>query len=275
MPHRILVIEDNADNLELMTYLLQAFGHTTFVATDGSAGLELALLHRPDLILCDIQMPGMNGYQVARALQRDPRLAAILRVAVTALAMVGDREKVLAAGFDGYIAKPIVPYEFVPLVEGYLCGSRPPAPPAASLAPATAAPPTGQGPRILVVDDLPVNRSLIRRILEPSGYRVVEAANAYEALAAARRDLPALILCDVHMPVGDGYECIRLIRADPRLSAIPFVFLSSTVFAETVRCRCLKLGAVRFLARPVEPETLRGEIEAVLTSTPPRACAVR
>lgn len=117
---RILVIEDNPENLELMTYLLRAFDHTPLVATDGAAGLAAAAHERPDLILCDLHLPGLDGYQVARRLREDPELASIPRVAVTASAMVGDRDRGLAAGFHGYIEKPIDPEGFVAEIETYL-----------------------------------------------------------------------------------------------------------------------------------------------------------
>src|SRR5260221_12288833 len=113
MPARILVIEDNAENLELMTYLLTAFHHMVFTARDGEEGLEVARRELPDLILCDLQMPILDGYGVARALRQDARLARHPLVAITAFAMRGDRDRVLAAGFNGYISKPITPEEFV------------------------------------------------------------------------------------------------------------------------------------------------------------------
>lgn len=116
------MIEDNSTNLELMTYLLQAFGHTTLTASDGEAGVELALSALPDLILCDLAMPRLDGYGVARRLKAEPGLRGVPLVAVTASAMVGDRDKVLAAGFDGYVSKPIDPETFVAEVEGYLRG---------------------------------------------------------------------------------------------------------------------------------------------------------
>ncbi len=117
---RILVIEDNPTNLELISYLLKAFGHETLAATDGEKGLEVVRREMPDLIICDIQLPNMNGYEVARRLKADPALRAIPLVAVTAMAMVGDRDRVLAAGFDGYIPKPIAPETFVGQVEAFL-----------------------------------------------------------------------------------------------------------------------------------------------------------
>ena len=120
---RILVIEDNPANLDLMGYLLRCSGHEVLVAIDGSAGLELALKEAPGLIICDIQMPRMTGFEVAVHLKADDRLRHIPLVAITAFAMVGDRERVLAGGFEGYLAKPIDPETFVAQMEAFLLES--------------------------------------------------------------------------------------------------------------------------------------------------------
>lgn len=120
MGNRILVIEDNPANLELMTYLLKAFGHTPIVARDGEEGIAAALTSHPDLILCDLALPRTDGYQVATRLRSEPGLHGVPIIAVTASAMAGDREKVFAAGFDGYMSKPITPETFVAEVESYL-----------------------------------------------------------------------------------------------------------------------------------------------------------
>jgi CheY-like chemotaxis protein len=120
MGGRILVIEDNPTNLELVTYLLNAFGHTTIAARDGEEGVEAALRAKPDLILCDIALPKLDGYGVARRLRAASTLHGVPLIAVTASAMVGDRDKVVASGFDGYISKPITPETFVAEVEAYL-----------------------------------------------------------------------------------------------------------------------------------------------------------
>jgi len=120
MGARILVIEDNPTNLELITYLLNAFGHTTIAARDGEEGVEAALSCKPDLILCDIALPKLDGYGVARRLRAGSALNGVPLIAVTASAMVGDRDKVVTSGFDGYISKPITPETFVAEVEAYL-----------------------------------------------------------------------------------------------------------------------------------------------------------
>jgi CheY-like chemotaxis protein len=120
MMSRILVVEDNPENLELMRYLLHAFGHVTLSANNGEDGVTIAIRERPDIIVCDIDMPKLDGYGVARAVKNDLTLCRTPFIAVTALAMVGDREKVLAAGFDGYIGKPIDPTTFVRDIETFL-----------------------------------------------------------------------------------------------------------------------------------------------------------
>jgi CheY-like chemotaxis protein len=109
MSARVLVIEDNASSLELMIYLLESFGHMPFGARDGEEGIKVARSERPDLILCDVQLAAMDGHEVCRRLKSDPVLNSIPLVALTAYAMVGDREKMLAEGFDGYLSKPVNP----------------------------------------------------------------------------------------------------------------------------------------------------------------------
>ena len=120
MKARILLIEDNAQNRYLANFLLNRRGHEILEAETGPLGLEMAARERPDLILLDIQLPGMDGHAVARALKADPALKAIPVVAVTSYAMAGDREKCLEAGAEGYIEKPINPETFVEEVERFL-----------------------------------------------------------------------------------------------------------------------------------------------------------
>ena len=123
MKARILLIEDNPQNRYLARFLLEQRGHEVVQAETGPQGLELAAQVRPDLILLDIQLPGMDGYTVAQTLKSDPDLSSIPIVAVTSYAMSGDRERCLAAGAEGYIEKPISPESFVAEVERFL---RPP-----------------------------------------------------------------------------------------------------------------------------------------------------
>lgn len=120
MSARILIVEDNATNLELEQYLLNSAGYATLSAMDGAEGLRMTRQELPDLVLCDLQMPVMNGYEVIKELKADTQLRRIPIIAVTASSMSGDSQKAMAAGFDGYIPKPIEPETFVRQVEDFL-----------------------------------------------------------------------------------------------------------------------------------------------------------
>ncbi len=122
MNKRILLIEDNAQNRYLARFLLDTRGWQVTEAEDGPSGLLLADRTAPAIILLDIQLPGMDGYAVARGLRENPRLAHVPIIAVTSYAMPGDREQCLAAGCTGYIEKPIDPEHFADEVERYHTG---------------------------------------------------------------------------------------------------------------------------------------------------------
>lgn len=115
-----LIIEDNENNMYLTTFLLENSGHNVSQAYDGKDGVKLAKEIQPDLILLDIQLPKMNGYDVARALREDASLASTPIIAITSYAMPGDKEKALGAGCNGYIKKPIDPDTFIDEIESYL-----------------------------------------------------------------------------------------------------------------------------------------------------------
>jgi len=116
----ILVIEDNATNMKLTTMLLVTAGHSFITATDAEAGLSLAREHQPDLILMDVQLPGMDGLAATELLKADEATRAIPVLALTALAMKGDEERIRAAGCDGYIAKPLDYRSFLATVSTHL-----------------------------------------------------------------------------------------------------------------------------------------------------------
>jgi CheY-like chemotaxis protein len=120
MNRNILLIEDNEQNRYLATFLLEQRGYRIVSAPDGPSGIALARSDTPDLILLDIQLPLMDGYEVARELRTLQTLQGIPIIAVTSYAMPGDRERCLAAGCDGYIEKPINPETFVTEIERFL-----------------------------------------------------------------------------------------------------------------------------------------------------------
>ena len=118
----ILIVEDNPKNLKLIRDILQFRGYTTLEAETGEAGITLAQKQQPALILMDVQLPGMDGRTATKALKADPSTRQIPVIAMTAFAMKGDRESLLADGFDGYISKPINTKEVPQVIECYLDG---------------------------------------------------------------------------------------------------------------------------------------------------------
>jgi two-component system cell cycle response regulator DivK len=110
---KVLVVEDNPANMTLATFLLENAGHTVVKARDGETGVTLAGIEQPDLILMDIQLPGMDGLKATALLKADPATREIPVIALTALAMKGDEARIRAAGCDGYIAKPLSYKDFL------------------------------------------------------------------------------------------------------------------------------------------------------------------
>ncbi len=120
MAKKILIVEDNEANRKLMKDILKFYGYSIVEATDGKEGIDAAKAHTPDVILMDIQMPVMNGYEAIKILKNDPNTRQIKIVAITSFAMVGDKEKILQAGADDYITKPINTRELPKIIKRIL-----------------------------------------------------------------------------------------------------------------------------------------------------------
>jgi two-component system cell cycle response regulator len=270
---QILIIEDNKTNRELMVYLLNTFGYSTCEAGNGRLGFEMAKKMSPQLIICDIQVPELDGYGVIRELRQDETLRGIPVVAVTASAMVGDRDRILAAGFDGYMPKPITAETFISELEKFL--------PADQRATARDAAATAASARrrkirvksaaeesrgtLVVVDDVPENLEFARSTLQPSGYAVFTTNNVGSAMALMREKKPDALLCDLHMHPFDGLDLLDRIRSDSDLRRIPGGILSSTSTDPASGAHCVERGAAHFIRRPIEPEMLLAELDKMLT----------
>jgi len=123
MTRRILVIEDQEDNRRIMHDLLTSAGYELIEAATGNEGVTMAEAHRPDLILMDIQLPGLDGYEATRRIKANPALRPIPIIAVTSFALRGDDIKAYEAGFDGYVTKPYVPRQLLAKIREYLPAS--------------------------------------------------------------------------------------------------------------------------------------------------------
>lgn len=264
MTTRILLIEDNPTNMELACYVLEAFGYAVTKAVDGETGVELACAVPPDLVICDMQLPGIDGIEVAKRLRAQPALSHIPLIAVTAYAMLGDRERILAAGFDGYVSKPIDPQTFVPQVAGFLKSAPPPRTPPDTSVPAAGKPMPETRARALVLDDTAANTELLRVLLEPHGIAVEAIGTIEDALAWLKRHKVDLIISDLHLHHERGETFYAAVKARPELKAVPFIFISATQPTGSEVRKALAAGADRFINRPIDAARLLAEIETCL-----------
>jgi len=252
---RILVIDDNRTNLDLMLYLLQSRGHTPVGADSGLTGLLTALEGDYDLCLCDILMPGIDGFELAKRIKADARCKSKPLVAVTALAMVGDRDRVLAAGFDGYMDKPIDPHKFVDQVETFL---------PETMRLHTTRVKNGPPPKVLVVDDLAVNRKLMVTILKYGGYGVLEAANGAEALAIVHKERPDLMIFDVNMPIMGGRELVERFKADGGLDRTKLALYTASLADDEMQNFVRWSGVRCVIEKPSEPNHVLSMVRSAL-----------
>ncbi|CAN7454472.1 EAL domain-containing protein [Pseudoduganella sp. LjRoot289] len=251
MSARILIIEDNPTNMELMVYLLNAFGYTPLMAHDGEEGVAAARRERPDLIICDVHLPKLDGYGVVAQLKQDPALRPIPTLAVTALAMVGDRERLLAAGFDGYIGKPIEPDTFVAQIESFLPGEE-------------SAPVKSDIATILIVDDHVLNREFLMTLLGYGGHRLLEASNGAEGLKMVNAERPDLVISDILMPNMDGYEFVTRMHSNPDTAHVPIIFYTATYREREAMAVAEACGVRWVLPKPSDPDVILRTVHEAL-----------
>jgi two-component system cell cycle response regulator len=257
MAARILIVDDDLSSRELMSYLLRSAGHAVTGADDGAAGLRLALDSRPDLVVCALALPAMDGYAVARLLKADAGCAQIPLLAVSARAPDGERARLAAAGFDGYICKPIEPASFVAEVEAFL-PIETPAP-----APAPAAAPTPSTPTLLVVDDDAFMREVLVDALEGEPWRILSAGSAEDALALLAREPVDVILSDQNMPGMQGTELMAQVsRTHPRTVRLVLSGVSAPAEIEAIERACAAGQVDRHLAKPWAAGALRADLRA-------------
>jgi two-component system cell cycle response regulator len=267
MTAEILLIEDNRDDLELMACLLRGFGHRPLSVGCAEAALGVASFRTFDLVVCDLVLGRMTGFEVAEYFKASDRLKNIPLVAVSALTASSCRSRVLGAGFDGFISKPISPEEFIFQLQRFVKADLTHnMPPPTVVSPALEDRPAVQQHEgtILVVDDRPENLDLGRCMLEPFGFEVLTAGGVEEALASARKDAPSLILTDVHMGDGTGFDLVRTVREDRQLQHIPCLVISATYLEFDPRTEELGLDDTNFILRPIEPGALVAMIGACL-----------
>jgi PAS domain S-box-containing protein len=217
---RVLVVDDNRDAAESLAHLVEMFGHDVCVAHDGPSALALARDHAPDVVVCDIGLPGMDGYAVARRL-RSERPGGIHLVAVSGYAQPEDVRAALDAGFDDHLAKPADPDALARLLSSPRRRS--------ALRAGRARPREDGAPtRVLVVEDNPADAELVRMALQDAAERpfeVTEASSLSDAIARAQADdAPDAILLDLTLPDATGLDAVR--RVAEAAPDVPVVVLT-------------------------------------------------
>jgi signal transduction histidine kinase/CheY-like chemotaxis protein/streptogramin lyase len=239
----VLIVDDEPNIRAFIRYELEKSGYPVLEASTGEEALDLALRERPGVMLLDILLPGIDGFQVIQRLKSDPRTRDIDVVVVSIL---DDRERGFRLGACDYFTKPVDKERLFKTVSDLL-GRRKGA----------------DGAGVLVVDDDPSTVEALRVMLQGEGYRTFEAADGPAALETARRILPDLILMDIHLPDMDGYEVIRALKADELTRHIPVIVLTASDLGRS-RTKSLLLGAADYFRKPFSREEFMEGLKRVL-----------
>lgn len=281
-PATILIVDDNPTNLKLAADVLECQGHSVLRAQDAEEARKILQHATPELILMDIQMPGMDGLTLTRLLKANPAFQHVPIVALTSFAMKGDEQKAREAGCDGYITKPIdtrkLPVQVAEIlqrmgtVQTTGAGLTSQIPIVAMTAAsekfskdeALAAGERTNPINILIVDDHATNRKLLRVQLEAEGHNVLEANDGVQALVVLADTAVDGVISDILMPNMDGYQLCRNIRLIDKFAALPFILYTSTYDSPTDRQLAEDVGADRYVLKPASTPAL---LDAVREAT--------
>ena len=259
---RILVVEDSPDIRVLIRMLLEPAGHEVLTAADGRDGVEAARREKPDLVLMDLSLPILSGWEAARQIKGDPATSSIPVLAVTAHAMQGDRDRAMAAGCDGFLSKPIDEETFVNEVASWL-GRRDGAGSPRSAAESAGSLDEEAGPtgRILVVDDQPEVAQILRDDLLVDGHEVVAAISLEEASSFFTEESQFdLAIVDVMLGKDSGYELTGELIARSAEYLPVLLVTAGTIDRE----RGYAAGADDFIGKPIESAELRTRARSLI-----------
>jgi two-component system, sensor histidine kinase len=253
----ILIAEDSPDIRALIQMLLEAEGHRVLAVADGRAAVAAARDHSPELVLMDLSLPILSGWEAARQIRADPATSAIPIVAVTAHAMHGDRERALAAGCDGFIAKPINEETFASRVLAFIDARKNAV--AEALRPRQTA--RSEPGRILLVDDQAEVAQLLRTDLEAEGHQVVVANGVEQAEKAFEADPHFdLAVIDVMLGSRNGYELTEQLTRESAEYVPVLLVTAGTIDRE----RGFAAGADDFIGKPVDTTELRARARSLI-----------
>ena len=256
---RALLVEDAPADAEQLRRYLKEFGAAEVnILPTGREAVQKAAELQPDIILLDILLPDQSGWEILQSLKDSERARAIPVIIVS---VMDKRAEGLRRGAAEYLVKPVTRGQLREAIRRALQGIVPTVPAAAIATPAEPQPATG--PLILLAEDNPTNADLMTDYLQAQGYRLVVADDGAEAVERARQVKPALILMDIQMPVMDGLEATRLIRADEELKDVPIIALTALAMSGD-RERCLAAGANDYFTKPVNLKALVERMESLI-----------
>lgn len=258
---RVLVIEDDVNNLDVAQRIIRAAGHEPIAATDGAAGIATARAEKPDVILVDLLLPRVDGWTVTKTLREDEWAKNVPIIAVSALAMQQDRARAIEAGCDDFVSKPYAPAELRAVLARFLEDGGAATQIAARERGVRKA--TESLGRILVVDDEPANVELLARRLEALGAEPLRAMNGEECLQVAAREMPDLILLDVMMPGIGGFETCRKLKINDKTAPIPVIFATALTDAADLS-KGFEVGGVDYITKPIEPIELAARVRSAV-----------
>lgn len=258
-PH-LLLVDDDPAAIHAMRVMLDEFPHQRF-ASSGARAIELALEQAPDLVVLDINLPGMSGLEVCEAFQADPRLRRIPIIVATGDNAPDLEATALERGAVDFVSKPLQARQFRARVRAQLVASSKALPPVGERPGAMSRPP-GRTSRLLIVDDDIAAIHFLRGTLDSLGdfYFATTGTKALELADAVR---PDLILLDAQMPGMDGFEVCRQLKEMPALKTTPIVFV--TRFSDRAHeMRALDMGAADFVSKPYAPGVMRARVRNML-----------
>ena len=225
---KILLVEDNEMNRDMLSRRLQRRGYSVVIAQDGEQGLSLASSESPDLILMDISLPVMDGWQVTRLLKSNVNTCHIPVIALTAHAMVSDRQKAFETGCDDYDTKPVEISRLSEKIENLLVEAR-----------------------LLIVDDNEMNRDMLARRLARKGYDIRVTESARDLLERVKQDAIDLLLLDIEMPEISGLDALKTLRERYSSIELPIIMVTAKDQSDDV-VRALDLGANDYVTKPID-----------------------
>jgi two-component system cell cycle response regulator len=256
----ILVVDDEEQNRDILSRRLVKEGYTVTVSDGGKEALDMLRLERYDLVLLDIMMPGIDGYEVLKRIRSEPVLHNTPVIMVTALSDTSSIKRCLALGATDYVGKP---FELTFLKSRIRQAMQA----LSNLRRANAAADTATA-AVLVVEDDEVNRDLLVRRLTKAGYTTHAAGSGAEALSLINEHHYDLILLDIMMAQMDGYQVLQKIRLREAYKNIPIIMISALGDASSI-ARCMELGADDYIMKPYNATILNERVFKLLGNNIP------